>query len=491
MKDEQAKGTKVLKASVGYTVGNYLIKGLSFFTIPVFSRILSTSDYGYYNTFLAYENILFIFIGLAIHSSYKNARYRYKIIDEGAQYGKDYNTYVSTTLLFIIANTSLWLLIVNLFKKYVENVLRMDAGVINLLILYAMGTAILTCYNTDISLQYDYQKFLAISGFNAIVNISLSIALILSIFSENRYLGRIVGTVVPVLLISVYIIYIEIKKSKPAEFKIAKTFMHWGLKYSLPIVPHGLSQVVLNQFDRIMITQMVGKSETGIYCFAYNIYTIIAVTFTSLDNVWSPWFYEKRNSGRYSEIRKTSALYILFMFMLCSALMLVSPEIVMLLGGKEYWDAKYCVIPIVAGGFFSFMYTIPASVEYYHEKTSFIAMGTVMAAIINIITNYIFINRFGYIAAAYTTFATYVLYFTFHFLLAKKIEGKNIFSTKTILVSGVGIVLFALFSIATIKLWLLRWLLAIIIGVIMVAIEERYFSIVKKTLAKWQNKGKR
>lgn len=41
---------KVIKAGIGYTVGNYLLKGLSFITIPIFTRIMSTSDYGLYNT---------------------------------------------------------------------------------------------------------------------------------------------------------------------------------------------------------------------------------------------------------------------------------------------------------------------------------------------------------------------------------------------------------------------------------------------------------
>ena len=66
-----ADGKKVLKAGLGYTIGNYFLKGLNFLTIPIFSRILSTTDYGIYNTFAAYENIMFIIIGLAIHSAKK------------------------------------------------------------------------------------------------------------------------------------------------------------------------------------------------------------------------------------------------------------------------------------------------------------------------------------------------------------------------------------------------------------------------------------
>ena len=84
---EKKAGNRVLKAGIGYTIGNYLLKGLSFFTIPIFTRLLTTQDYGKYNVFLSYENIIFVLIGFAIHSSYKNARYRYGLASEGAEKG--------------------------------------------------------------------------------------------------------------------------------------------------------------------------------------------------------------------------------------------------------------------------------------------------------------------------------------------------------------------------------------------------------------------
>ena len=66
---------KYLKAGFGYTIGNYLLKGLSFLTMPIFARLLTTAEYGEYGTFLSYEGMLFVVIGFAIHSSYKNAYY--------------------------------------------------------------------------------------------------------------------------------------------------------------------------------------------------------------------------------------------------------------------------------------------------------------------------------------------------------------------------------------------------------------------------------
>ena len=43
------------KAGIWYTLGNILLKGCIFFTLPIFTRILSTNDFGIYNTYMAYE----------------------------------------------------------------------------------------------------------------------------------------------------------------------------------------------------------------------------------------------------------------------------------------------------------------------------------------------------------------------------------------------------------------------------------------------------
>ncbi len=471
------KRNKSVKAGIGYVIGNYLIKGLSFLTIPIFTRLLNTTDYGKYNTFLAYESIIFLFIGLALHSSYKNARYKYKTPKEGAKRGFDYYTYVSDSCLAIIVNAIIWFLLFNFFFKYFKGVLNFDRSSVNLLIAYGFGSAILNCYNADLSIRYEYKRYVVISGFNAIINTIVSVILIFTVFQNKRYLGRIIGTVIPVVLISFYILIFFFHRTHPRN---VRKLLPWGIKYSLPIIPHGLSQVILNQFDRIMISSMVSDAATGIYSFAYNIYSIIQVTFTSLDTVWSPWFYEKMHKNDYQSIRKISSLYMQLMLLLCAIVILICPDIVKLLGSRSYWDAKYCAIPIVAGGFFSFLYTIPASVEYYYEKTKYIAAATGIAAIMNIILNYIFILEFGYVAAAYTTLATYFLYFLFHYLMAKHIQGYDLFSKKSIILCSIAIILITFVTNVIIDEWILRWLIALGIVVLAIVKEEKHLGLFRE-----------
>ncbi|MEH7095596.1 oligosaccharide flippase family protein, partial [Neobacillus vireti] len=100
---------KALKAGMGYTVGNYFLKGISIITIPIFTRLLSTSDYGLYNTYLSYESIIYIILGMALHSSVKNARYEFK---------GEIDSYISSVSLLAVFNLMIFLIIGNLVSEY-------------------------------------------------------------------------------------------------------------------------------------------------------------------------------------------------------------------------------------------------------------------------------------------------------------------------------------------------------------------------------------
>lgn len=96
---------------------------------------------------------------------------------------------------------------------------------------------------------------------------------------------------------------------------------------------------------------------------------------------------------------------------------------------------------------FAMAYNIPSTVEYYYGKTSFIAVGTVLAAVLNVTTNAIFIPQYGYLAAAYTTLGSYMVYFIFHCIIAHRIIGQNIFSIKVLLTTVAGVSVIGVISL--------------------------------------------
>ena len=452
MGNERNNKRKVAAAGAGYVIGNYLLKGITFLSAPIFTRLLSTSDYGDVGAYTSYESIIYIILGLALHSSINNAKYKYR---------EKLDEYVSSLVLLAMVSTVVWSFFANIFYDLYSGRLGFSRFVVNVLILHAFASSLHQIYNSYISLNYEYKSYLKMSYFHSIANMLMSIVLIVTLFSEDRATGRIIGIFLPMFMIGGYIVFYFFKKSRP---RADLAYWKYGLTYSLPIVPHGISQVILNSFDRIMIREMIGKAEAGIYNFSYVINSIVTVAKTALENVWKPWVYDKMERKEYGAIRKGISNYVWGISIFTSMVMMVSPEVIKVLGDREYWDSTACVVPVLMGGFFAFMYSIPSIIEYYYEKTRFIAIGTCMAAAVNVALNYVFIPKYGYIAAAYTTLFTYFLYFLFHYFIARKLQGSDIFPKRNMIFASLAVLAVGAVSLWLESLWLVRWLLEILIA---------------------------
>ena len=134
-------------------------------------------------------------------------------------------------------------------------------------------------------------------------------------------------------------------------------------------------------------------------------------------------------------------------FTLCIGLMCVSPELIKLFLKSEYYPAIYLISPICIGIFFQIMYIFFYDIEYFYKKNFQIALYSVIVAIINIVLNFIFINKFGYQAAAYTTLVSYLLLLIFHYFGMKLVENRKIYDIKYMLYLIIILILVLFLSI--------------------------------------------
>lgn len=445
------KKDSVLKAGLGYTLGNYLLKGISFLTVPLFARLMETSDFGIYNTFLSYEGILYLFIGFALHSSIKNAKYKFG--------NETLDQYVSSIMIIPLVSAFCAVLISFIVGSHIVSILKIDIFQLVLIVIMSLSSSILYIYQSRLILDYKTKNYLYLSYFNALGSVGFSLIFMLVVFPKERYMGRILGAVTPMSIIAVWILYSTFRKARP---KYNNEFWKYGIKISLPIIPHGIGQIVLSSFDRIMITEIINATASGLYSFAYTLYSIIAVAGTSISAVFEPWAYERLNKNERQELQNKASDFVFVLAILCVGTLLVAPELILVLGSRKYIDSLPALSPIVIGGFFSMAYMMPATVEYYTEKTKFIALGTVMAAVINIGLNAIFIPRYGFVAAAYTTLVSYGLYYVFHSVVAYKIVQFNIVPIKVSLISIFGLVFTAILA----EMFVGKIVIRIIIGVV-------------------------
>ena len=471
MSQSKELNRKAGKAGLWYTVANMVLKGCVFLTLPVFTRILSTSDFGIYNAYIAYEQILQAILGLGLYGTVKNAKLDFE---------EKFDEYLSSVLTLSIIALLAVTFIVNICFGFIGPFLRFSRTVTNCLIFQSFGAYLIYFYGAKLNIEFKYKSFIAISFFNTLFNLAASILLILFVFPNERYLGRIVGSALPLIIIAVsLIIYIYFR----GRTLYNKHYWKYALAIGIPLVPHVVSQSLLSQFDRIMIRDMIGSGEAGIYSYIHTICTITYVICSSFDNAWTPWVYMKLKNKDEHEIKSASTYYVLLFAALTLGFICVMPEVTKLIANSSYWSGIDLLIPTALANFCVFLYMLPVGIEYYNKKTQYISLGTVFAALLNLGLNFVAIKAFGYKAAAYTTLISYFALFLLHWGLSKKFGFENCYQVKKILAIFAG-----LFVISMTLLWvnnyyiiglIIRYIIvvAILIGFFME--KDRVLSIIK------------
>ncbi len=397
---------KVMSSGIWFTISNFLIRSIGFITTPIFTRMLSTTEFGEYNNFITWTSILLIITSLNLEASLIRARFDFE---------KDLKNYVVSMIMLSTISTVLWYGFIVGFNIYFTKIFSMDLKYLNCMFIYLLFYPVINIFQTMERFQYRYKWTVLISIVIAISNSLLSVLFVYVL--PDRLTGRIIGYVLPVLLIGIIIIFYFIL----IKTKIKIMYWRYAIPFTLPFIPHLLSMNLLSGMDRIMIKKVCGTEDLALYSLAYTCGSVISTLVSSINSAYSPWLSEMLSKRDYNSIRRISVPYVFFFCFCASGTVLVIPEILLFLGGKSYFEAVYVVPPVAASTIMQFIYCMYVNVEQYEKKTKIMACASVLSVIINYVLNSIFIPKYGYIAAAYTTYASYFVLMLLHIYIVKKI----------------------------------------------------------------------
>ncbi len=447
-----------MRASFWFLVCAFLQKGISFITTPIFTRLLSTAEYGQYGVFNSWLGIL---TGLVTLNLYYGVYTRglIKFEDERKVFSSSMQ---GLTLTLIIA----WTLIYWTFHQIWNQFTGLNTIQMILMFQIMWSTASFTFWSMEQRVDFKYRKLVLITAVVSVAKPVLGIIFIL--YAEDKVTARIFGLALVELCFFTFCFLAQMIRGK--KFFSSKFWKH-ALLFNIPLIPHYLAASVLSGADRIMINSMIGKSEAGIYGLAYSISMVMTMFNTALIQTIEPWLYKKIKEKRIEDISHVAYPVFVLIALVNLILIALAPEAVRIFAPAEYYEAIYVIPPIAMSVFFMFSYTFFAVFEFYYERTKFIAFSTSMGAILNVILNYIFIKIFGYYAAGYTTLVCYIIYVAFHFYFARKICKKELdnvqpCSVKAYISISVVFIAFGLLFLASYGNWILRYMLILFFVVI-------------------------
>lgn len=454
------------KAGLSYTIGSFFNKGMAFFTVPIFTRLLSIDDYGTVSTYNSWVSMASVVLSMSLYMAVRQAC---------IEFPQKIEEYLSTVIIFtaIVSGTVLLLCVF---------VGHGDLGHVFLpmmCIIQSCAAALIEDYSMYLMMRYRYRMRTALMVLPNLISVVAAVFVIQFVMDSRLYLGRILPTVFVTSAFGVFVAVSVLRNSR----RFDKGFLRHGLAFSLPLIAHGAALTVLSQSDRTMITAFIGEDKTAVYSVVYNFSMIATALSAALEGIWQPWYLERIRSHKDEDISKINEMmkaYALFMAMIMCGVILVAPEILRLLASKPYWEGVLIIPPIVLANLVTFIYTFYVSVEHFHKKTKAIAFNTLIAAGSNILLNYIFIPMYGYEAAAYTTIASYAISLVIHYIQARQLEtrisGLTIFAKEFLMVlAATGVYYWAL------DCWIIRWGAAVVLaGIVMTSLLKKYGNLLKR-----------
>ena len=471
-----AVGKKALKAGTWYTICTFVLKGLSFITMPIFARIMTKTDVGAYSNLISWIAILSPVLTLDLYTSINLAHYEYE--------GKIYQ-FMSTVVLAGTMITAALYGIACFFTEQLTSWMGISEYMLHVMFLYLLVHPALSCLHVKFRVYMQYKGTIITSLIPAVVSVLLSLLLVLMVPEDEQLSVRVIsyhGVWIAVSL-AIYIFIL----ARGRCFKLS--YVKFAIPIALPMVLHLMSNTLLTACDRVMITHFDGKEANAMYSTAYSCAMIVNLLWASVNQAWAPWVYEKLHREEDQDIGVVARPIILIFAGGVLLLTLLAPELLLVMGGRKYMDAVGVIPPVMLGYIAQMLYTMYVNIEFYYKKQKQIMMGTFATALLNILLNLIFVPLFGYVAAAYTTLAGYVALFFIHYLFVRKMGRHGIYNIRfnlTVLVVScvLGISMTLLYDMN-----ILRWIMVGAVGLFVIGFMWKRRKALIKSLKKKDIEG--
>lgn len=404
--------TKVFKDSFFYTLPAIFQKGLSFFLLPLYTRLLSPADYGALDLLIVFSSLIHVSASFEI----TQAVARFYPDDESEKYK---SKRVSSAFIFILCCYLLFALIAVVFSKNLAFMVIGQEGkqdVFMWAILYIVTHGVFLPVHNQFrwelrSKEYSFVSLIvSVSMLAAILFFTLSSGLGLAGILMGMTFGTAVGFVVAMLKLS-------------NRFSIAfdKKIIFTMLKYSIPLVPASISVLVSLYIDRLMINHFLSLGDVGLYGVAFRVVSIVKLALVGFGASLSPIIY-----ANYKE--KSTPIHIekLFrIFLFCSGLLVLflgsfSKLILTFLTTPDYYSAASVVVFLVPSVLLSSMYIFAPGIDIA-KKTYLILWINLAGALINTVLNWYMIPRYGLVGAALATLSGYVVVFVSYMVFSQKL----------------------------------------------------------------------
>lgn len=445
------------KSAIVYLFATVFTRGLAIITTPIFTRIMTTDQVGMVNLYSSWYSMITVVSTLALTSGGFSIALR--------EFEKERDQYVSS-VLSLTSIVAIGLALVYSFSiTFWNDVTGLPT---HLMLLLLFGLLVAPARDFWLSRQrfeYRYKLSGTVTVFSAIFASGLAVAAVL--YANNIGYSDIASVRLFANYFIIYGVAFIIWMSIFWQGRCFYSSKYWrfSLQLSLPLIGYSIASQILSVSDRMMISKMVGNSAVGIYGTLYTVSSLSLMVWMAINSSFEPYLYQNMENPK-SKIKKLS-MSMLGMYSLAAILLVyLAPEIVRILATEEYYKGIYIMPPVAGGVYFIAVSNLYSDILVYLKRTKLIMVSSAIAATLNVILNYIMIETYGYMAAAYTTLLSYVVMAVLLSIWANREFKKHItevdfvYDNKLILAMSIVTLVISLFAISVYDYGIVRYTVA-------------------------------
>jgi O-antigen/teichoic acid export membrane protein len=206
----------------------------------------------------------------------------------------------------------------------------------------------------------------------------------------------------------------------------------YAFKLSLPLLVHFLTVSLLTSSNTMITKSIMGAEAAALVSITTSTIHILTILFQALSGALTTWLMDNLNQNNTAVVRKGVTLYSAGVVVVAIGTILLAPEIVWILGGKQYMAAVDMIPGMVLGIVFQSVASVFNIILTYDKNVVKTAVYTGIVAAVSIAAKILLLPAFGYEALEWINALAFGGLFVINYLLVKKAGYGRFLHMKTI-----------------------------------------------------------
>lgn len=422
---------RLIKNTGIIAIGNISTKLVSFLLLPLYTAILSASEYGIVDYIISIST----FCAPAISLLMEESMFRF-LID--CKNDEDKSKVISIALMYILSGGVVFSLITFPILRIVKYQYS------QYLLLYILSVVVSSMISALLRGIGRTDKYAIYHFLMTTCQLVLNVLFIAIFFWGVK--GMLLASILAHLIFPIIYI-VRLRLWKYISFnKLDKELAKEMIRYSIPLIPNKLSWTIINLSDRIIIMNVIGSEASGLYAVSYKFPNL-------MDTVYG-FFYQswKESSARVVKQEGQNAFYNQvygylksFMYSIVLGMTAFMPLVFHFMVDSSYNEAILYVPILLLGTYFANISGFYGGIFTAHKETKIMGTTTIIAAILNLLINLILIWRIGLYAAAISTLLANMIVYWYRRIKVHKYVTLKENRIKTVISWIATLVIFGLF----------------------------------------------